>query len=67
MTDMKNAYQLTNQPDLLVTAQRFADCLIRTPPGSASEHPTAWYRDYSTGPGRQGTYAEPERQICKHP
>lgn len=52
------AYQLTKQPELLVTARQFADWMSRTPPGSASEHPTAWYRAYSSGAGRQGTYAD---------
>ena len=50
------AYDLTNIPAFLEAAERFADWIARTPPGSAeSEH--AWYGAYSDGPGKQGTYA----------
>jgi hypothetical protein len=49
-------YQLTNDEEFLVTATRFAAWINKTPPGSI-ESENSWYKDYSAGPGRQGTYA----------
>jgi arylsulfatase A-like enzyme len=50
------AYQRAADPELLKAARRFADWISRTPPGSETSE-NAWYRDYSRGPGRSGTYA----------
>ncbi|MFW6146483.1 MAG: hypothetical protein ACOC7R_04025 [Planctomycetota bacterium] len=52
-----HAYHLTGAPELLTAARRFAAWIARTPPGTV-ETDTAWYRDWSRGPGRQGTYAD---------
>ena len=51
------AYHLTNAPDMLKAAERFAAWIERTPPGTVETENT-WYRSYSEGPGRQGTYAD---------
>jgi hypothetical protein len=51
------AYQLTKDDLFLKTAKRFASWIKRTPPGSVESEDT-WYRDYSNGPGLQGTYAD---------
>lgn len=50
------AYELNKEPIFLTTAERFAAWIKKTPPGT-SEAVNTWYGDYSTGPGRQGTYA----------
>lgn len=50
------AYQLTDDPDMLHTAKRFAAWIKKTPPGTIETENT-WYRAYSEGPGRKGTYA----------
>jgi hypothetical protein len=50
------AYQLTKGEEFLTTAKRFAAWINKTPPGSI-ESENSWYKDYSTGPGLQGTYA----------
>ncbi len=50
------AYQLTDDPDMLTAAKRFAAWISKTPPGSIETDGT-WYKDYSEGPGRKGTYA----------
>ncbi len=50
------AAQLTDDPDMLRAAKRFAAWISKTPPGSVESENT-WYQEYSTGPGRQGTYA----------
>jgi uncharacterized protein YyaL (SSP411 family) len=50
------AYQLTNNSDILITAKRFAAWINDVPPGSVETEKT-WYREYSEGPGRKGTYA----------
>jgi len=51
-----DAYALTEDPDMLTAARRFADWIIKTPPGT-TESADTWYKDYSSGPGRKGTYA----------
>jgi uncharacterized protein YyaL (SSP411 family) len=51
------AYQLTGDEDLLTAAKRFAEWIERTPPETFEGHETAWYYEYSSGPGKQGTYA----------
>ena len=51
------AHQLTGDPEMLATARRFAAWIRATPPGTV-EMAETWYRDYSNGPGRRGTYAE---------
>lgn len=50
------AYQLTGDPDMLTAAKRFAAWISKVPPGSIETEGT-WYKDYSEGPGRKGTYA----------
>ena len=50
------AYQLTDDPDMLRAAKRFAAWIDKTPPGTIETENT-WYRSYSEGPGRKGTYA----------
>ncbi len=50
------AYQLTEDPDMLTAAKRFAMWISKAPPGSVETEGT-WYKDYSEGPGREGTYA----------
>jgi hypothetical protein len=50
------AHHLTGDAALLTTAERFADCIERMPPGSPPPQ-DAWYKQYSDGPGRRGTYA----------
>ncbi len=50
------AYQLTEEPIFLTTAERFAAWIKKTPAGTP-EVANAWYDDYSHGPGRKGTYA----------
>lgn len=50
------AYEVSKEPVFLTTAKRFAAWIEKTPPGTVETENT-WYRDYSTGPGRQGTYA----------
>ncbi len=50
------AYQLTKDPDMLTAAKRFASWISKTPPGTVETENT-WYRSYSEGPGRKGTYA----------
>ena len=51
------ACALTQAPAMLETARRFANWIDRHPPGSTN-HPEAWYRDYSNERGLRGTYAE---------
>ncbi len=50
------AYQLTKDPEMLTAAKRFAAWISKTPPGTIETEDT-WYKDYSEGPGRKGTYA----------
>ncbi len=50
------AYQLTKDKVFLETAQRFAKWIGKTPPATIESEAT-WYQEYTTGPGRQGTYA----------
>jgi hypothetical protein len=50
------AYELTEEPIFLTTAERFAAWIKKTPPGTP-EAANTWYDDYSKGPGRKGTYA----------
>jgi len=50
------AYELTKEPIFLQTADRFAAWIKRAPPGTPESADT-WYDDYSSGPGRKGTYA----------
>jgi hypothetical protein len=51
-----HAYELTEEPVFLTTAERFAAWIKKTPPGTP-EAANTWYDDYSNGPGRKGTYA----------
>jgi hypothetical protein len=51
------AYQVTGDDDLLTAAKRFAEWMERTRPGTFEGHENAWYRDYTAGPGKKGTYA----------
>lgn len=51
------AFQVTGDAGMLATAMRFADWIRQTPP-DAPPPEGAWYRDYSNGPGKKGTYAE---------
>ncbi len=41
---------------MLTAARRFASWISKTPPGSIETEGT-WYKDYSAGFGRQGSYA----------
>ncbi len=41
---------------MLTAARRFAAWINKTPPGTLETENT-WYRSYSEGPGRKGTYA----------
>jgi len=50
------AYHLTEDPDMLRAAERFAEWIGRTPPGTVETEDT-WYKAYSEGPGRRGTHA----------
>ena len=50
------AARLTNDPEMLTAAKRFAAWIKSTPPGTVETADT-WYKAYSEGPGRQGTYA----------
>ncbi len=50
------AYELTEEPIFLEAAERFAEWIKKTPPGTP-EAANPWYDDYSKGPGRKGTYA----------
>jgi hypothetical protein len=50
------AYQLCREPIFLTTAERFAEWIIQTPPGSPETEQT-WYREYTERFGRSGTYA----------
>jgi hypothetical protein len=50
------AYQLCQEPLFLKTAERFADWIMQTPPGSPETEQT-WYREYTERFGRYGTYA----------
>ncbi len=50
------AYHLTEDPDMLTAAKRFAAWISKTPPGTVETENT-WYKKYSEGPGRKGTYA----------
>ncbi len=50
------AYELSKDAVLMKAAERFADWIKKTPPGS-SESANAWYEEYSSGPGKKGTYA----------
>jgi pectate lyase-like protein len=52
-----SAYQMTGDKKLLETAERFARWIAETPPGTCETHENAWYHAYSTGPGKEGTYA----------
>ena len=51
------AYSLTHDPEFLTAAKRFADWIMRTPPGTVESENT-WYSAYTEGPGKQGTYAD---------
>jgi len=50
------AYGLTKDPEMLIAAKRFAAWIKKTPPGTV-ETKNTWYKAYSEGPGRKGTYA----------
>jgi uncharacterized protein YyaL (SSP411 family) len=50
------AYQLTKIEVFLTIAKHFVVWINKTSPGLLETENT-WYSDYSTGPGRQGTYA----------
>ena len=52
-----SAYQATGDEELLETAKRFANWIAEAPPGTCETDENAWYHEYSTGPGQQGTYA----------
>ena len=51
-----HAYQLTQEPIFLKTAERFAAWIKKTPPGTVESENT-WYDHYAKGPGEKGTYA----------
>ena len=50
------AYQLCLEPLFLTTAERFADWIMQSPPGSPETEQT-WYREYSEKFAHKGTYA----------
>jgi hypothetical protein len=50
------AYQLCQEPLFLTTAERFAEWIKQSPPGSQETEQT-WYREYSEIFGHKGTYA----------
>jgi hypothetical protein len=50
------ACEVTNDPDMLIAAERFADWIAATPAGTV-ESEVSWYAGYTHGPGKQGTYA----------
>ena len=50
------AYELTEGPEFLITARRFADWIAEVPPGTI-ENKDTWYSAYTQGSGKQGTYA----------
>lgn len=52
-----SAYLLTGDETMGESAKRFAAWICRTPPGTDEGNPQSWYRAYSDGPGKQGTYA----------
>jgi hypothetical protein len=51
------AYEVSGDDAVLQAAKRFARWIDRVPPGTM-ETPNTWYKGYSQGPGRQGTYAD---------
>ncbi len=50
------AFQLSGDPDLLTAAKHFAIWINKTKAHSVETENT-WYKEYSNGPGRKGTYA----------
>ncbi len=50
------AYQFCQEPLFLTTAERFADWIMQSPPGSPETAQT-WYREYSEKFAPKGTYA----------
>jgi hypothetical protein len=50
------AYQLCQEPLFLTTAERFAEWIKQSPPGSQETEKT-WYHEYSEIFGHKGTYA----------
>lgn len=50
------AYQLSGDLELLTAAKYFASWISKTDPGSVETENT-WYKKYTNGAGRQGTYA----------
>jgi hypothetical protein len=50
------AYQLCKDPIFLTSAERFADWIKQSPPGSPETEQT-WYQEYSEKFGYKGTYA----------
>jgi hypothetical protein len=51
------AYRITKNPEMLVAAERFADCIEKTPT-EANETEISWYAEYKKTFGKQGTYAD---------
>lgn len=51
------AYQLTADAEMLQTAQRFARWIRTSPPGTV-ENGETWFKAYTFGPGKMGTYAD---------
>jgi hypothetical protein len=51
------AYQLTADAAMLKTARRFAHWIRTTPPGTVENEET-WFKAYTLGPGKMGTYAD---------
>lgn len=50
------AYRLTKDPEMITSARSFASWMKKVPPGTV-ENKDTWYREYSEGIGKQGTYA----------
>ena len=50
------AYDVCKEPLFLTTAERFAEWIKKTPPGT-TETKNTWYQGYSDSFGRKGTYA----------
>jgi hypothetical protein len=51
------AYRITKNSEMLLAAERFADCIEKTPT-EANETEISWYAEYKKAFGKQGTYAD---------
>lgn len=52
------AYQLTRDPEMLATAQKWAECIRRAPPARGCQEKETWYADYARRFAPYGTFAD---------